>query len=214
MKDINFINKQVDKIIEFDPKKEYSDSYKHPKDRVSDFVSICENEEQIYDVLKLVKVKVDSELSIYEYGDLFGIGVSYYEHYNSFHRDLITEVDAMFELYEFELNSVKSDEIIEVEDDDSDIEKLQYRTKVILLEELGVIDFLKKNKSLESNTDLSKYLAQIVCGVDGNVKKAKAGVRKNLTYLHQKDSQYYPYTNPQVKLVNSILSLLSLPKIK
>ena len=214
MKDIKFINEQLGKIIEFKPNVKYSKEYKRPKDRISDFVSICENEEQIYDVLKLVQGKVDSELNIYEYGDLFGVGVTYYEHYRSFHIDLMTEVNAMFELYEFELNSVKSNEIIEVEDDDSDIEKLQYRTKVILLEELGVIDFLKKNKSLESNTDLSKYLAQIVCGVDGNVKKAKAGVRKNLTYLHQKDSQYYPYTNPQVKLVNSILSLLSLPKIK
>ena len=211
MKDIKFINEQLDKIIEFKPNVKYSKEYKRPKDRISDFVSICENEEQIYDVLKLVQGKVDSELNIYEYGDLFGVGVTYYEHYRSFHIDLMTEVDSVIELYGF--NQTK-DDLASVEEEIPEVEKLQYRTKIILLQELGVLDFLKKKESLKNATNLAKLIGELTCGVDGNAKRAYEAVKKDLRYIIHRNHEYSPYKLKQINKVNNILTSLSLPVIE
>mgnify|MGYP001317672849 CR=1 FL=1 len=211
MKDIKFINGQLDKIIEFKPNVKYSKEYKHPKDRISDFVSNCENEEQIFDVLRLVKGKVDSEFSMYEYGDLFGVGVTYYEDYRSFHNDLMTEVDSVIELYDF---TQTKDDLISVEEEIPETEKLQYRTKVILLQELGVLDFLKKKEPFKNNTHLAKMIAELIAGKDEDVTAVYNTVRTDLSYVIHRNNPKTPYTKKQIKKVNSILATFSLPQIK
>lgn len=214
MKDIKFINKQLDKIIEFKPNIKYSKEYKHPKDRVSDFVSICENEEQIYDVLKLVKGKVDSEFACYEDGELFGVGTSYYENYRAFHSDLMTEVSAIIELYNFEQANDNLEIAVESEEEIPEVEKLQYRTKVILLQELGVLDFLKKKETLKNGTNLAKLIGELTCGVDGDAKRAYEAVKKDLTYVNHRNNEHSPYSTKQINKVNHILTSLSLPIIE
>lgn len=214
MKDIKFINKQLDKIIEFKPNIKYSKEYKHPKDRVSDFVSICENEEQIYDVLKLVKGKVDSEFACYEDGELFGVGTSYYENYRAFHSDLMTEVSAIIELYNFEQANDNLEIAVESEEEIPEVEKLQYRTKVILLQELGVLDFLKKKETFKNGTNLAKLIGELTCGVDGDAKSAYEAVKKDLTYVNHRNNEHSPYSTKQINKVNHILTSLSLPIIE
>ena len=214
MKDIKFINKQVDEIIEFDPKKEYSESYKHPKDRIINFVSNNKNEEQIYDVLKLVKIKIDAEIDIYLEGDLFGSGVSYYENYKSFHRDLIAEVDSVIELIGFPQAKDDLVSVEEVEEEIPELEKLQYRTKLILLQELGFLDLLKKKDVFKNNTKLSKILSEIVTGKNDDINRVYDSIRTDLSYLNQKKHKKSPYTKNQISKVNSILASFSLPEIK
>ena len=214
MKDIKFINEQLDKIIEFNPDKEYSEEYKHPKDRVSDFVSICKNKEQIYDVLKLVGGKVDSELNEYAYAEFYGFGGSYFENYRAFHSDLMTEVSAIIELYNFEQPNDNLGVEVEVEEEIPEVEKLQYRTKVILLQELGVLDFLKKKEQLKNGTNLAKLIGELTCGVDGDARRAYLAVKKDLTYIGHRNNEHSPYNTKQINKVNQILTSLSLPIIE
>jgi len=94
------------------------------------------------------------------------------------------------------------------------VEKLQYRTKVILLQELGILDFLKKNESFKNGTNLAKLIGELVCGVDGDARRAYQAVRKDLTYINHKNDENYPYTTKQINTVNQILTSLSLPIIE
>tara|TARA_R110001606_G_scaffold274145_4_gene422695 strand:+ start:2428 stop:3072 length:645 start_codon:yes stop_codon:yes gene_type:complete len=214
MEEYKFIKEQIDKIIEFKPNVKYSNDYKHPKDRVNDFVSICKNKEQIYDVLKLVKIKIDAEIDIYLEGDLFGVGVSYYENYKAFHRDLMTEVDTVIELFGF--NQTKDDlvSVEEVEEKIPELEKLQYRTKLILLQELGFLDLLKKKDVFKNKTKLSKILSEIVTGKNDDINRVYDSIRTDLSYINQKKHKKSPYTKSQISKVNSILASFSLPRIK
>ena len=214
MKEINFINEQVDKIIEFDPKKEYSDSYKHPKDRVRDFVSICENENQIYNVLRIVKNKADAELGEYEYGEAYSFTGSFYEHYRSFHNDLMTEVDSVIELIGFPQAKDDLVSVEEVEEEIPELNNLENRTKIILMQELGILSLLKKEESFKNATNLAKFIAELFSGKKDDVNKVYESIRTDLSYILDKKAKKTPYTPRQCKKVNSLLSMYGLPQMK
>jgi hypothetical protein len=211
MKDIIYINEQLDKIIEFKPNVEYSDDYRCPKDRIIDFVSICKNEEEIWDVLNLVQGKIDAQLKIYAEGDLFGVGISYYEPYRAFNIDLMTEIDTIFNLYNF--YSAPIDEDV-TEEDVPDLNTLQNRTKIVLLQELGVLDFLKKKEPFKNSTNLAKLIAELISGKNDDVNSVCNSIRTDLSYVTQKKNPKSPYTKPQIQIVNSKLASFSLPIIK
>ena len=95
-----------------------------------------------------------------------------------------------------------------------DLNTLQSRTKIVLLQELGVLDFLKKKEPFKSSTDLAKLIAELICGKNDDVKSVYNSVRTDLSYVTQKKNSKSPYKNRQIKIVNSILASFSLPLIK
>ena len=171
-------------------------------------------ENQIYNVLRIVKNKADTELGEYEYGEVYSFTGSFYEHYRSFHNDLMTEVDSVIELISSPQAKDDLVSVEEVEEEIPEIEKLQFRTKVILLQELGVLDLLKQKEPLKNGTNLAKLIAELVCGVDGDTNRAYKAVKKDLTYVSHRNNEHSPYTAKQIKIVNQILTSLSLPIIK
>ena len=95
-----------------------------------------------------------------------------------------------------------------------DLNALQNRTKILLLQELGVLDFLKKKEPFKSSTDLAKLIAELICGKNDDVKSVYNTIRTDLSYVTYKKHPKSPYTKPQIKIVNSTLSSFSLPIIK
>jgi len=94
------------------------------------------------------------------------------------------------------------------------VEKLQYRTKVILLQELGVLDFLKKKEPFKNSTNLAKLIAELISGKNDDVNAVYNSIRTDLSYVNQKKNPKSPYKNRQIKIVNSTLASFSLPIIK
>jgi len=95
-----------------------------------------------------------------------------------------------------------------------DLNTLQSRTKIILLQELGVLDFLKKKEPFKNNTHLAKMIAELIAGKDEDVTAVYNTVRTDLSYVIHRNNPKTPYTKKQIKKVNSILATFSLPQIK
>ena len=95
-----------------------------------------------------------------------------------------------------------------------DLNTLQSRTKIVLLQELGVLDFLKKKEPFKNGTNLAKLIAELISGKNDDVNSVYNSVRTDLSYVTQKKNSKSPYKNRQIKLVNSILASFSLPLIK
>ena len=129
---------------------------------------------------------------------------------NWFFNDMMRQTNRKYNLLNKHQNIEKIPSIEEI----PDIEKLQYRTKIILLNELGIIDFLKKRESFQSNTDLSKFITKIIVGKNEDEKSVYNTIRTDLSYLNQPNNNKSPYTESQKRIVNSILSTFSLPNIK
>ena len=95
-----------------------------------------------------------------------------------------------------------------------DLNTLQSRTKIVLLQELGVLDFLKKKEPFKNSTNLAKLIAELISGKNDDVNSVSNSIRTDLSYVTQKKNPKSPYTKPQIKIVNSTLSSFSLPIIK
>jgi len=95
-----------------------------------------------------------------------------------------------------------------------DLNTVQNRTKILLLEELGVLDFLKKKEPFKNSTNLAKLIAALISGKNDDVNAVYNSIRTDLSYVTQKKNPKSPYTKPQIKIVNSILTSFSLPLIK
>jgi hypothetical protein len=95
-----------------------------------------------------------------------------------------------------------------------DLNTLQNRTKILLLQELGVLDFLKKKEPFKNSTDLAKLIAGLISGKNDDVNSVYNSIRTDLSYITQKKNSKSPYKNRQIKIVNSILASFSLPLIK
>ena len=95
-----------------------------------------------------------------------------------------------------------------------DLNTLQNRTKILLLQELGVLDFLKKKEPFKNSTNLAKLIAELISGKNDDVNAVYNSIRTDLSYVNQKKNPKSPYTKPQIKIVNSILTSFSLPLIK
>tara|TARA_R110001606_G_scaffold386512_1_gene550589 strand:- start:81 stop:698 length:618 start_codon:yes stop_codon:yes gene_type:complete len=95
-----------------------------------------------------------------------------------------------------------------------DLNTLQSRTKILLLQELGVLDFLKKKEPFMNSTNLAKLIAELISGKNDDVNSVYNSIRTDLSYVTHKKHPKSPYTKPQIKIVNSTLSSFSLPLIK
>jgi len=95
-----------------------------------------------------------------------------------------------------------------------DLNTLQNRTKILLLQELGVLDFLKKKEPFKNSTNLAKLIAELISGKNDDVNSVYNSIRTDLSYVTQKKNTKSPYKNRQIKIVNSILASFSLPLIK
>lgn len=95
-----------------------------------------------------------------------------------------------------------------------DLNTLQNRTKILLLQELGVLDFLKKKEPFNNSTNLAKLIAELISGKNDDVNSVYNSIRTDLSYVTQKKNSKSPYKNRQIKIVNSILASFSLPLIK
>ena len=51
-----------------------------------------------------------------------------------------------------------------------DLNTVQNRTKILLLEELGVLDLLKKKEPFKNGTNLAKLIAELISGKNDDVK--------------------------------------------
>tara|TARA_R100001163_G_C5066506_1_gene204969 strand:- start:2751 stop:3428 length:678 start_codon:yes stop_codon:yes gene_type:complete len=96
----------------------------------------------------------------------------------------------------------------------SDLNTLQNRTKILLLQELGVLDFLKKKEPFKNSTNLAKLIAELISGKNDDVNSVYNSIRTDLSYVTQKKNTKSPYKNRQINIVNSILASFSLPLIK
>ena len=96
----------------------------------------------------------------------------------------------------------------------TDLNTLQNRTKILLLQELGVLDFLKKKEPFNNSTNLAKLIAELISGKNDDVNSVYNSIRTDLSYITQKKNSKSPYKNRQIKIVNSILASFSLPLIK
>ena len=96
----------------------------------------------------------------------------------------------------------------------TDLNTLQNRTKILLLQELGVLDFLKKKETFKNSTNLAKLIAELISGKNDDVNSVYNSIRTDLSYVTQKKNSKSPYKNRQIKIVNSILASFSLPLIK
>ena len=67
---------------------------------------------------------------------------------------------------------------------------------------------------MKSSTDLAKLIAELISGKNDDVNSVYNSVRTDLSYVTHNKHPKSPYTKPQIKIVNSALSLFSLPLIK
>ena len=95
----------------------------------------------------------------------------------------------------------------------SDLNTLQNRTKILLLQELGVLDFLKKKEPFKNSTNLAKLIAELISGKNDDVNSVYNSIRTDLSYLTHQNNSKTPYTDKQINKVNSILVKFSLPPI-
>jgi hypothetical protein len=95
-----------------------------------------------------------------------------------------------------------------------DLNTLQNRTKILLLQELGILDLLKKKEPFKNGTNLAKLIAELISGKNDDVKSVYNSIRTDLSYLTHQNNSKTPYTDKQIKIVNSILASFSLPLIK
>tara|TARA_R110002073_G_scaffold197667_2_gene356786 strand:+ start:377 stop:994 length:618 start_codon:yes stop_codon:yes gene_type:complete len=95
-----------------------------------------------------------------------------------------------------------------------DLNTLQNRTKIVLLQELGVLDFLKKKEPFKNSTYLAKLIAELISGKNDDINSVYESIRTDLSYVTHKNHSKSPYTKPQIKKVNSTLASFSLPIIK
>ncbi|MBT3418590.1 MAG: hypothetical protein HN427_07435 [Flavobacteriales bacterium] len=210
MSELKYIERELELLLDFQPNNEYSKSYLSPKDRIDKLLEKCSDEELFLKILDCLISELQQELDEYTYADLYAFEASYFEHYNWFFNDMMREINRKYNLLNKHQNIEKIPSIEEI----PDIEKLQYRTKIILLNELGIIDFLKKRESFQSNTDLSKFITKIIVGKNEDEKSVYNTIRTDLSYLNQPNNNKSPYTESQKRIVNSILSTFSLPNIK
>ena len=95
-----------------------------------------------------------------------------------------------------------------------DLNTLQNRTKILLLQELGILDLLKKKEPFKNGTNLAKLIAELISGKNDDVKSVYNSIRTDLSYLTHQNNSKTPYTDKQIKIINSILASFSLPLIK
>jgi hypothetical protein len=96
----------------------------------------------------------------------------------------------------------------------ADLNTFQSRTKIVLLQELGVLDFLKKKVPFKNSTNLAKLIAELISGKNDDINSVYESIRTDLSYVTHKNQSKSPYTKPQIKKVNSTLASFSLPLIK
>ena len=221
MKDINFINEQVDKIIQYKINPKDSFKYKHPKERFKELLIVCEDKEQIFDVLKEVKRQIVSELGGQELKDMFG-EKNHSDDYLIFHNDVMLEIDKIYNIHNFNDSSFDSPDDssdnydvrnIVVEEDVPELNNLENRTKIILMQELGILNLLKIEESFKKSTTLAKFIAELFSGKKDDVNKVYESIRTDLSYILNKKAKKTPYTESQYKKVNAILAKYGLPPI-
>lgn len=101
------------------------------------------------------------------------------------------------------------------ESNEIDNEILEVRTKLILLNELGIIKHLQRYEPFKNATELCKFLTELIETKEESKKKTFETIRTDLRYidLTQKKNTKSPYTSTAKKKVNSILSKYGLPPI-
>lgn len=94
----------------------------------------------------------------------------------------------------------------EIENVEIDTSVLELRTKLILLDHLGIINVLRMKEQFMNNTELSKFLADIL-ETDSNRKtKAFESIRTDLRYMGHPNDPKCPKTSVAIKKANSILT--------
>lgn len=96
-----------------------------------------------------------------------------------------------------------------------DNEILEVRTKLILLNKLGVVKHLQGFEPFTNATELCKFLTEIIETKEENKKKTFEAIRTDLRYidLPQKKNRKSPNTSTALRKVNSILTKHGLPII-
>jgi hypothetical protein len=117
-----------------------------------------------------------------------------------------------------EAQSIQANNTNEVVNIDNDI--LQVRTKIILFQELGIIECLieRSDTFKNSQTELAKFITELIETNERNKEKTFEAVRTDLRYINvPKDSipkGKNPKNDTSIKKVNSILSKYGLPIIE
>jgi len=112
---------------------------------------------------------------------------------------------------------IQANNINDIVDIDNDI--LQVRTKIILFHELGIIDYLieRSNTFKNSQTELAKFITELIETHESNKEKTFEAVRTDLRYIKTPKNSIPKGKNPKnetaIKKVNSILSKYGLPNI-
>lgn len=90
---------------------------------------------------------------------------------------------------------------------------LQIRTKLLLFEELGLLAVLRKLEQFQTNTELSKILAEIFETNEDKKQKTFDSLRTDLSYLDRPKENKYPKNATAIKKLNVILAKYGLKTI-
>lgn len=101
------------------------------------------------------------------------------------------------------------------ESSEIDNEILEVRTKLILLNELGIIKHLQGFEPFKNATELCRFLTELIETKEENKEKTHETIRKDFSLLNvaPKKNKRSPNTPTQIRKVNSILAKYGLPPI-
>lgn len=101
------------------------------------------------------------------------------------------------------------------ESSEIDNEILEVRTKLILLNELGIIKHLQGFEQFKNATELCKFLTELIETKEENKMKTHETIRKDFSLLNvsSNKNKRSPNTPTQIRKVNSILAKYGLPPI-
>ena len=208
MKDIKFIEEQLELLLEFKPNTEYSKSYLSPKDKMNKLYDNCTTEDIFFEITDVLILDLDYEFDLHEKNEHFGIGVSYFEAYDCFRNEMINEINRK----NFLLNRPQLIEDANI--DFNELDASDTRTKIILLKELGVLKSLEKKFAFQSQTQFARLIAILITGKNEKLETVNETVRKALSNVHIKNQTNSLYTLPQIAKVNTIFSSFGIPNIK
>lgn len=83
---------------------------------------------------------------------------------------------------------------------------LEHRTKILLLDKLGVIKLLQNFEHLKSADHLAQFCAELFASKQEEKKSIADSIVKNIRYISSKNSKYYPKTAKAIRKRDSILS--------
>jgi hypothetical protein len=115
-----------------------------------------------------------------------------------------------------EAQPLQANNINEVIDNDL----LEVRTKIILFNELGIIDYLTERYEVfksPARTELAKFITELIETNESNKEKTFEAVRTDLRYINTPKNTpkgKNPKNKTSIKKVNSILSKYGLPNIE